>query len=916
MKKRFLRALSIIITVSLLCVPCSTLFASAAVSYYTDTIYTLSQDGARDIISLIESQTFTSVSVNKVCDFMYYFMMESPFAAVGGGKFPYPNTASYATYVTDGRYGVNIVGASGCLAYTRWVCKLIYGDDGYYSRTYLTHGGGVTAEAAEEFITVNLQAGEHIRFDNAPHSITFIAADSNGFYCMDYWSNPGGILLHYTTFEQFAYKCNAVGGDVFIYEADKAKNTVASYTVEPELLCGITNGANLAAENCYVGETAHLVYGLFDGGSGRYLDIRNRLDYTVKAVVTAPDGTQVAGGSFKTDGEMLSFIPKTAGTYKAAVTAEGSFPGGKVAETVSFNVTKGSSSTDGSLSSGSTGITLSLSDLTLAMGLSSRLFASLPNGAKLSGWKSSDSQVASVSQDGTVTALKPGSAVITVSAASSAGKAIKAECPVKVRGDAVAGDIDLDGIITQADLNYINSYLAGKIKLSDEQLFRADADGNGKINSTDANEIKSYVNYTSMWMSGDNIFSAIAVSSTPSKTKYAYGETLDTSGLKLAAIFENDVSYTISSGYTISGYNPLITGEQQVNVSYGPYIVPFTVTVSGKVNSVSYDVNDGFIAPASSAVPGNGKVTVTSVIPQKAGYDFKGWSLTSSGSAKYQPSSTFTATGSVTLYASWSKKTYTVSFDLNGGDGSFNDIKKEFGSSLIFSSNIPTRSGSTFLGWATEKNAQKPEYKPGDALYTNSNLTLYAIWEGGCAGHISCWRVAVASTETAQGVAEEYCSRCGELLGGKKSIPVLSQCKLTEKDDSALVRDEESGAIIVTSGTADDIISRFTNTLKIDVLDANGNKLKNGTLVTGCKVCLLTDYGMVLDSNVISVKGDIDSDGATTSADARLALRASVGLEKLTGAFIPAADVDGTKGVSSSDARLILRVSVGIDKLS
>ena len=62
--------------------------------------------------------------------------------------------------------------------------------------------------------------------------------------------------------------------------------------------------------------------------------------------------------------------------------------------------------------------------------------------------------------------------------------------------------------------------------------------------------------------------------------------------------------------------------------------------------------------------------------------------------------------------------------------------------------------------------------------------------------------------------------------------------------------------------------------------------------------------------------GDVDGDGSVTSADARLALRTSVGLEKdITkgkAAYL-AADADGDGEVTSGDARLILRASVGLE---
>ena len=64
--------------------------------------------------------------------------------------------------------------------------------------------------------------------------------------------------------------------------------------------------------------------------------------------------------------------------------------------------------------------------------------------------------------------------------------------------------------------------------------------------------------------------------------------------------------------------------------------------------------------------------------------------------------------------------------------------------------------------------------------------------------------------------------------------------------------------------------------------------------------------------------GDVDGDGKVTSADARLALRASVKLENIKkgSAAFTSADVDGSGSIDASDARLILRASVGLERLS
>lgn len=71
----------------------------------------------------------------------------------------------------------------------------------------------------------------------------------------------------------------------------------------------------------------------------------------------------------------------------------------------------------------------------------------------------------------------------------------------------------------------------------------------------------------------------------------------------------------------------------------------------------------------------------------------------------------------------------------------------------------------------------------------------------------------------------------------------------------------------------------------------------------------------IFSSAAAFIYGDVDGNGSVTAADARLALRASVNLEKLSDTQKKAADVDKNPGVTAADARLILRASVGLETL-
>ncbi len=63
--------------------------------------------------------------------------------------------------------------------------------------------------------------------------------------------------------------------------------------------------------------------------------------------------------------------------------------------------------------------------------------------------------------------------------------------------------------------------------------------------------------------------------------------------------------------------------------------------------------------------------------------------------------------------------------------------------------------------------------------------------------------------------------------------------------------------------------------------------------------------------------GDVDGKDGVNAADARLALRAAVGLETFAAgsAEFKAADVDHSNSITAADARLILRAAVGLENL-
>lgn len=92
-------------------------------------------------------------------------------------------------------------------------------------------------------------------------------------------------------------------------------------------------------------------------------------------------------------------------------------------------------------------------------------------------------------------------------------------------------------------------------------------------------------------------------------------------------------------------------------------------------------------------------------------------------------------------------------------------------------------------------------------------------------------------------------------------------------------------------------------------------RMKRALLILLVAVLLFSVCGLPATAAKTRKAGDVDGDGSISSADARLALRRSVGLEtyKNNSPEFTACDVDFDGDVTAADARLILRGSVGLE---
>lgn len=136
--------------------------------------------------------------------------------------------------------------------------------------------------------------------------------------------------------------------------------------------------------------------------------------------------------------------------------------------------------------------------------------------------------------------------------------------------------------------------------------------------------------------------------------------------------------------------------------------------------------------------------TVSSTVPERAGYTFKGWNTEADGSgASYSAGATvkvFAGTRE-TLYAQWDedKQEATLVFGPNAGTDTVNDMPSDMTdtpkageTSVAFPipTTIPTREGYEFKHWNTKDDDSGDTYERGATINVpvGTTGTLYAIW--------------------------------------------------------------------------------------------------------------------------------------------------------------------------------------------
>ncbi len=145
--------------------------------------------------------------------------------------------------------------------------------------------------------------------------------------------------------------------------------------------------------------------------------------------------------------------------------------------------------------------------------------------------------------------------------------------------------------------------------------------------------------------------------------------------------------------FTFSGWSPAIAAVTSAQT----YVATYSSTVNEY--QITFNANGHGTAPASQTVAYGSKVTKPAD-PTAEGYTFGGWYKEAACTNAWN-FNTATVTGAQELFAKWTIQSFTLSWDVNGGDalsGTYTHGTVVYGTAIVAPAD-PTRTGYTFAGW-------------------------------------------------------------------------------------------------------------------------------------------------------------------------------------------------------------------------
>ena len=217
--------------------------------------------------------------------------------------------------------------------------------------------------------------------------------------------------------------------------------------------------------------------------------------------------------------------------------------------------------------------------------------------------------------------------------------------------------------------------------------------------------------------------SAGGTAPTDPNSPYAVGATVTVLGNtgNLTKSCANFTGWNTAANGSGTSYAPGATFSINANTALYAQWVSTTKTVTFNSNG-----GTGTMSPQSACTA----TALTTNTYARTGYTFAGWNTAANGSGTaYANNENYNFSADATLYAQWTANNNTITFNGNGADGGTTSTQTlATGATANLNANGYTRTGYTFVGWATTAGGNVA-YTDGQS-YTmgTANVNLYAKW--------------------------------------------------------------------------------------------------------------------------------------------------------------------------------------------
>ncbi|EUJ29556.1 InlB B-repeat-containing protein [Listeria cornellensis] len=192
------------------------------------------------------------------------------------------------------------------------------------------------------------------------------------------------------------------------------------------------------------------------------------------------------------------------------------------------------------------------------------------------------------------------------------------------------------------------------------------------------------------------------------------------------------------NGYTFQGWTWEENGIEKVWVFATTVMPDYDVLLQEKWSLNKYQLAyDGNGADENSLLPSSQTFTVEEVATvveptrlTKKGYHFLEWNSKADGTGEnYATGEPISEASDIMLYAQWEANTYTIQFELNGGDSEIPGAQILNMGEYIEKPATPTRAGFEFQGWKGMENGKELMWNFNQGTVSDEDMILTAVWK-------------------------------------------------------------------------------------------------------------------------------------------------------------------------------------------